>query len=76
MVDECVRFLFARCEGSLDERSTPSGHTEYISTLCLRTGVKTLGGIMSANQNAHTIFFTCKKKSYNQSKRSYDKFHM
>ena len=35
-----------------------------------------LGKKMSANQNAHTTFFTCEKISYNQSKRSYDFFHM
>ena len=29
---------------------------------------------MSANQNAHTTFFTCEKISYNQSKRLYDFF--
>ena len=45
----------------------------YIS---LRTGAEFLGKKMSANQNAHTTFFTCEKISYNQSKRSYDFFHM
>ena len=50
--------------------------SDSMLTLACEQVLNFLGKKMSANQNAHTTFFTCEKISYNQSKRSYDKFHM
>ena len=50
--------------------------SDSMFTLACEQVLNFLGKKLSANQNAHTTFFTCEKILYHQSKRSYDFFHM